>query len=122
MKLSTCSALLIIMMASGALAQDLATTQDGRVILLKADGTWQLVGRIPAKDARPEAAKKEEALPSSGVLNLTDPADKKTDAVSPSDKPTGATTATGKTIYEGPRGGHYHYSASGKKVYERKRR
>ena len=27
------------------------------------------------------------------------------------------TTATGKTIYEGPRGGHYHYSKSGKKVY-----
>ena len=32
------------------------------------------------------------------------------------------TTATGKTIYEGPRGGHYHYSKSGKKVYERKRK
>jgi hypothetical protein len=30
-------------------------------------------------------------------------------------------TATGKTIYEGPRGGHYHYSKSGKKVYERKK-
>jgi hypothetical protein len=29
------------------------------------------------------------------------------------------TTPTGKTIYEGPRGGHYHYSKSGKKVYER---
>jgi hypothetical protein len=32
------------------------------------------------------------------------------------------TTATGKTIYEGPRGGHYHYSKSGKKVYERKKK
>jgi hypothetical protein len=31
------------------------------------------------------------------------------------------TTATGKTIYTGPRGGRYHYSASGKKVYEKKR-
>jgi hypothetical protein len=31
------------------------------------------------------------------------------------------TTPTGKTIYEGPRGGHYHYSAGGKKVYERKK-
>jgi hypothetical protein len=36
--------------------------------------------------------------------------------------PTVGYTATGKTIYEGPRGGHYHYSASGKKVYEKKRR
>jgi len=31
-------------------------------------------------------------------------------------------TATGKTIYEGPRGGKYHYSASGKKVYEKKKK
>jgi hypothetical protein len=35
-------------------------------------------------------------------------------------KPVG-TTPTGKTIYEGPRGGRYHYSSSGKKVYERRR-
>jgi hypothetical protein len=31
-------------------------------------------------------------------------------------------TPTGKTIYVGPRGGLYHYSESGKKVYERRRR
>jgi hypothetical protein len=31
------------------------------------------------------------------------------------------TTPTGKTIYVGPRGGLYHYSKSGKKVYERRR-
>ena len=31
------------------------------------------------------------------------------------------TTPTGKKIYVGPRGGRYHYSASGKKVYERKK-
>ena len=37
------------------------------------------------------------------------------------DVPTGQTTPTGKTIYEGPRGGHYHYSSSGKKVYERRK-
>lgn len=40
----------------------------------------------------------------------------------PGDRETGQTTATGKTIYEGPRGGHYHYSASGKKVYEKRRK
>jgi endonuclease YncB( thermonuclease family) len=28
---------------------------------------------------------------------------------------------TGSTIYTGPRGGRYHYSSSGKKVYERRR-
>jgi hypothetical protein len=36
--------------------------------------------------------------------------------------PLGDTTASGKPIYVGPRGGQYHYSASGRKVYERHRR
>lgn len=31
------------------------------------------------------------------------------------------TTKTGKPIYTGPRGGRYHYSKSGKKVYEKKK-
>jgi endonuclease YncB( thermonuclease family) len=35
--------------------------------------------------------------------------------------PTGQTTPRGHQIYEGPRGGHYHYSKSGKKVYEKKK-
>ncbi len=31
------------------------------------------------------------------------------------------TTATGKSLYQGPRGGVYHYSKSGKKVYHKRR-
>lgn len=31
-------------------------------------------------------------------------------------------TKTGKTIYTGSRGGEYHYSKTGKKVYERKKK
>lgn len=38
------------------------------------------------------------------------------------EKSTRETTRSGQTIYEGPRGGHYHYSASGNKVYERKKK
>lgn len=34
---------------------------------------------------------------------------------------TGETTPTGIPIYEGPRGGRYHYSKSGNKIYERKK-
>lgn len=30
-------------------------------------------------------------------------------------------TSTGQTIYTGPRGGKYHYSSSGKKVYQRRK-
>jgi hypothetical protein len=40
---------------------------------------------------------------------------------STNDKPVGTNTK-GATIYQGPRGGLYHYSPSGKKVYERKKR
>ncbi|NOU18521.1 MAG: hypothetical protein HOO91_13270 [Bacteroidales bacterium] len=32
------------------------------------------------------------------------------------------TTSKGQPIYTGPRGGKYHYSKSGKKVYERKKK
>jgi hypothetical protein len=42
-------------------------------------------------------------------------------SANPSDKPTGETTASGLPIYEGPHGGHYHYSKSGKKVYDHKK-
>ena len=38
----------------------------------------------------------------------------------PTEKSIG-TTPTGKTLYVGPRGGVYHYSASGRKVYERRK-
>lgn len=31
------------------------------------------------------------------------------------------TTADGKTIYEGPRGGHFYYNDKGKKVYVKKK-
>jgi len=34
----------------------------------------------------------------------------------------GQRTKRGKKIYVGPRGGRYHYSKNGKKVYEKKRR
>jgi hypothetical protein len=34
--------------------------------------------------------------------------------------PTGETTATGKPIYEGPKGGKYHISKNGNKAYEKK--
>jgi hypothetical protein len=40
---------------------------------------------------------------------------------SPSYSSTGDYTATGIPIHTGPRGGRYHYSKSGKKVYERRR-
>jgi hypothetical protein len=35
--------------------------------------------------------------------------------------PTGETTSKSQPIYQGPRGGQYHYSTSGKKVYQRKK-
>jgi len=37
------------------------------------------------------------------------------------DTTTAERTASGAPIYVGPRGGRYHYSATGKKVYERRK-
>lgn len=43
------------------------------------------------------------------------------DAPTSKDAETGLTTKSGQTIYRGSRGGLYHYSKSGNKVYEKKR-
>lgn len=40
---------------------------------------------------------------------------------SKSEVESGSNTKSGATIYTGPRGGQYHYSKSGKKVYQRKK-
>ena len=56
---------------------------------------------------------------SSKVASLSSPSAPTRTA--PSGTSTGKTTASGLPIYEGSRGGHYHYSKSGKKVYERKK-
>jgi micrococcal nuclease len=55
--------------------------------------------------SRPSAAKASEANPDRHGETLS-----------------GDTTRSGQPIYVGPRGGRYHYSKSGKKVYERRRR
>lgn len=53
----------------------------------------------------------------------TPPAETPPERLNPSGGiPTGETTTTGLPIYQGPRGGRYHISKSGKKVYERKKR
>jgi len=121
--------LMLALIPAAACAQDLATTQDGRIVLLKPDGTWQVVGHVPAKDEKPQpAAQKPVTEPSNAPASAAQPAsansarEKSDQSAHAADRPTGQTTASGKTVYEGPRGGHYHYSASGKKVYEKKKR
>ena len=88
---------------------------NGKMVLLKADGTWVYLGEQSPVVA-PSSAAKSEAIPSKE--QLTSPPAKqepKTEIDS------GEKTATRKTIYEGPRDRHSHYSKSGKKVYERKK-
>lgn len=56
---------------------------------------------------------------SSGGDSTPTEATKPAPAAPRASRPNG-TTSTGQPIYTGPRGGKYHYSASGKKVYERR--
>jgi hypothetical protein len=76
------------------------------------------VASAPVRTQAAKLATASSALVSGPATTAAAP----TPAVSPEGKDTGATTAAGKEIYEGPRGGQYHYSASGKKVYERKKK
>ena len=73
----------------------------------------------PASSAIPSgtggAQREPQPTPKTGEASAADQA-------TASGKPTGETTASGQPIYEGPRGGRYHISKSGKKVYERRSR
>jgi hypothetical protein len=98
-------------------------------VLLKPDGTWVYITEEAPKGAVTPAvtpAEKNSAVvtPNTAGGGTTSPNNLTTEkqkSTSPTPKPgnvdTGKTTATGKTIYQGPRGGCYHYSKSGKKVY-----
>ena len=116
------SLLLAILMCASALAQEVVQTKDGRYVLLKPDGTWVEMKEKPAPGAKsksgPPPVTSSPAKPDATPKAETPPV-----AATPAHTgtPSGEKTATGKDIYVGPRGGHYHYSASGRKVYERKK-
>jgi len=80
-----------------------------------------------AHDRTQVASTPEQSPPASqqdtrrGVAAIAPSSGRSEDAVRSSDTPHG-TTATGIPLHVGPRGGVYHYSKSGNKVYERKRR
>jgi len=54
------------------------------------------------------------------VMQQPEPAPQPAAIVPASDAPAVSHTKQAPTEYIGPRGGHYHYSASGKKVYDKK--
>lgn len=70
---------------------------------------WQHGGKTTQTTQSTETAKTPET------------AKAKSSSVSKSSETSIGTTATGKTLYRGPRGGVYHYSPSGKKVYHKKK-
>lgn len=83
-----------------------ASTEQPAAVTPKTDANNQkLISTSQPEESPPKTASTVE---SSGINKFGDGA-------------TGATTPTGKTIYEGPRGGHYHISKTGKKVYEKRK-
>jgi hypothetical protein len=80
----------------------------------------------PCSRCNPPIANANAKVGEQSKKNVSTSPKKSEVAPSPAPKRSGetevGTTPTGKTIYEGPRGGRYHYSKSGKKVYERKKR
>lgn len=79
----------------------------------------------PCSRCNPPTMSSLKAKPGADLKKLETTPAKPT--VTPPAKSTGketaiGTTPTGKTLYQGPRGGVYHYSKSGKKVYQRKKK
>ena len=113
------SLLLAIFISVSALAQEVVQTKDGRHVLLKPNGTWAELKEQTALGAKSREVKSGTPATTSSAANTETPS--ATAAPANAGTPSGEKTASGKDIYVGPRGGHYHYSASGKKVYERKK-
>ena len=119
----------ILFAATALLAQEVVKTKDGRQVLLKPDGTWVYITEEPPQGAvtpavAPATKSSVVVAPNSAGMGTAPPNGFNTDkqkSASPTPQPgnvdTGRTTPTGKAIYRGPRGGCYHYSKSGKKVY-----
>ncbi len=108
--------LFLMLTAAPLYAQEVAALKDGRRVLLKPDGTWVYLREEPQAGASPKKDDPAAAVPGKKDVTMKDA------AAATGGKSTGGTTATGLPIYEGPRGGRYHISKSGKKVYEKRRR
>jgi hypothetical protein len=119
----------ILLAATTLLAQEVVKTKDGREVLLKPDGTWVYINEEQPKGAvspaaTPAAKNPGVVAPNSAGGGAASPNNLNTDkqkstpqTPKPGNTDTGHTTPTGLEIYKGPRGGCYHYSKSGKKVY-----
>ena len=80
-------------------------SQQERVTQQQAALAWQ---NEPHAETQPEITRPQTPVSSSLARD-------------PDSGSSGDVTATGLPIFTGPRGGRFHYSASGKKVYERRR-
>jgi hypothetical protein len=116
--------------ASGAFRSDAAALSAAPVL-------GQIEPAAVTSDQTSAAAVAQEAVPAAQAGPDTNGSTTSVDAAKSTASPRGAAssvrprptgtpsvdlTPSGQTIYTGPRGGRYHYSASGRKVYERHRR
>lgn len=109
--------LTLLFMFAVALHAQLPTNLDCKCTAT-GDGEY-LCKCVPSKGT-PETLPKTTAQPTPSSTTTTTPSTVPT-AAKTNETPTGTTTTKGQPIYTGPRGGQYHYSDSGKKVYTRKK-
>jgi hypothetical protein len=75
----------------------------------------------PAKPTTAAASKQETPASTANTTDTPSKPATPTAKAGAGETPNGTTTASGQPNYTGPRGGEYHYSTSGKKVYTRKK-
>lgn len=89
------------------------TRKDGTVV---AAHERRAPASLPSKATRPGPVA-PKAIASSTDDSVASPSR----SASATGTQTSRTTTNGQSVFEGPRGGEYHYSASGKKVYTKKK-
>lgn len=102
-------------------AQPSAIQEPPRTAAAVADPTHRLAITPPTNSS----PAKSSAVSTSSLLPSAPSIEAKSKAAKRNARPptvAGSSRFAKGPIYTGPRGGRYHYSASGKKVYERKRR
>lgn len=87
------------------------TSKDGLVV---AGHERSAPASPPSKTTRPGSA-----VPKANAASATSVASPRSASATGTQTP--RTTTNGQPVFEGPRGGEYHYSASGKKVYTKKK-
>ena len=118
--------ILLCLLFTGCVAPNQATQDDIHNLREELRGIRSSIEKLQTQLTSTEIQSRSAIQQQSETQGLLPAIDPKSTNSKPTPKETTdkavGTTNSGAEVYQGPRGGLYHYSPSGKKVYERKKK